>query len=64
MNVDMRTKVLIWFWYLESIGCINETTKATRYVQYRLTFEYTQNTHPYTHTEHTSTTSPLNETQD
>jgi hypothetical protein len=38
INVDMRKKSLIWFWYLESVGCINEAKEATRYVQYRLTW--------------------------
>ena len=28
---DIRTKVTIWFWYLESAGCMNKTKKATRY---------------------------------
>ena len=32
MNTDMRTKVLVWFWYLESMWCTNETKKATRCV--------------------------------
>ena len=31
-----KNKVLVWFWYLGSVGCTNETKKATRSVQYRL----------------------------
>ena len=62
MNVETRTKVLVWFRYLESVGCTNETKKATRYVP------ITVNACAWeililTCTEHASTTSPVNETQ-
>ena len=50
MNTDMKTKALIWIWYLESVVCRNETKNATRYVQYRLTLS-THKMHIFTHTE-------------
>ena len=30
--IDTKTKVLVWFWYLESVGCINETKKLLKQV--------------------------------
>jgi hypothetical protein len=64
MNTDMRTKALVWLWYLESVGCVNETINAKRYVPYRLTLLCTHKMLTLTHIEHTSTTLPVNETQD
>ena len=59
MNTDTRTKILVWFWYLQSVGCTNETKKATRYVPIACAWELLI----LTHTEHASTTSPVNKTQ-
>ena len=55
MNADMKTKALIWIWYLESVVCKSETKNATRDVQYQLTLS----THVLTHTEVTYTMSPV-----
>ena len=59
MNINTRTRVLVWFWYLESVGCTNETKQATRYVPIACAWEILV----LTHTEHSSTTLPVNETQ-
>ena len=52
MNTDTRTKVLVWFWHLESMGCTNETKiKAPRCVLYRL---ICRSAYIPTHTEFTN----------
>ena len=53
MNTDMRTKVLIRFWYLESLGCKNETKNATCTVP--IYIEYTHKMLILTQTEVTNT---------
>ena len=63
MITDMKIKVLIWFWYLESMEWINETKKATRYVQYQFTLSKYKML-ILTHTEDTNTMSTVYTTQD
>ena len=60
MNTDTRTKVLVRLWYLESVGCTNETKKATRYVPIAVN-ACARKILILTSTEHASTTSPVNE---
>ena len=60
MNTDTRTKVLVGLWYLESVGCTNETKKATRYVLIAVN-ACAREILILTSTEHASTTSPVNE---
>ena len=62
MNTDTKTKVLVWLWYLESVGCTNETKKAARYVPIAVN-SCARDILILTSTEHTSTTSPVNETK-
>ena len=63
MNTDIKTKVLAWLWYLESVGCTNETKKATRYVPIAVNAR-AREILILTSTEHTSTTSTVNKTKD
>ena len=39
LHHSIITNALVWFWYIESVGCTNETKKATRCALYT----YTQN---------------------
>ena len=60
MNIDTRTKALVWFWCPESMGYTNETknTKCVHVVSINTyevhTLKYTQNAyaHPHTHRSH------------
>jgi hypothetical protein len=64
MNADTRRKALIWFWYPESVGCINETKKATGYVITQLTLSTLKMLIQLTHTEVTTTVSTVYTTLD
>ena len=63
MNIHTRANVLVRFWYLESVGYINQTEKAARCVLYRLTWS-THKMLILTHTEVTNAMSTVYTTLD